>query len=65
MRKTPSKLALRKETLRALSNMNLTRVIGGQGDVAVDGTFRKECPAPAIDGTVGKECLALPLALGA
>jgi hypothetical protein len=65
MRKTPTKLALRRETIRALSIINLARVVGGQGDGAPLGTFRKECPAPAIDGTVGKECLALPLALGA
>jgi hypothetical protein len=48
MRKTPSKLALRKETLRALSHMNLVRVVGGQGpDAALLGdlTNEKVCPA--------------------
>lgn len=45
------KLALRKETLRALSNMTLVRVIGGQGDDAVvagDATFGRTCPAQAV-----------------
>jgi hypothetical protein len=48
MRKTPPKLALHKETLRALSNLDLTRVLGGQGEtvpVAGDATFDKACPA--------------------
>ena len=47
MRKTPPKLALRKETLRALSNLDLTRVVGGQGETAPlagDLTRDKECP---------------------
>ena len=48
MRKTPPKLALRKETLRALSNLDLTRVVGGEGEnapLAGDATFGKECPS--------------------
>lgn len=48
MRKTPTKLALRKETLRALSTINLTRVVGGQGDgtaLAGDLTHEKVCNA--------------------
>jgi hypothetical protein len=47
MRKTPPKLALRKETLRALSNLDLPRVGGGQGETAPlagDLTFDKDCP---------------------
>jgi hypothetical protein len=47
MRKTPPKLALHKETLRALSTINLARVVGGQGDgtpLAGDATFDKACP---------------------
>jgi hypothetical protein len=51
MRKNQPKLALRKETLRALSNMTLARVIGGQGDdvvVAEDATFGRTCPAQAV-----------------
>ena len=51
MRKNQPKLALRKETLRALSHMTLARVIGGQGDDAVvanDATFGRTCPAPAV-----------------
>lgn len=35
MRKTPPKLALRKEALRALSGMDLVRARGGQ-DAAAD-----------------------------
>jgi hypothetical protein len=48
MRKTPPKLALRKETLRTLSNLHLARVGGGQGDnapLAGDLTHEKECLA--------------------
>jgi hypothetical protein len=51
MRKNQPKLALRKETLRALSKLTLARVIGGQGDdavVAADATFGRTCPAPAV-----------------
>ena len=47
MRKTPPKLALHKETLRALSNLDLTRAVGGQGEnapIAGDLTHDKECP---------------------
>jgi hypothetical protein len=48
MRKTTPKLALRKETLRAFSNLDLTRVVGGQGETAPlagDATHDKECPS--------------------
>jgi len=48
MRKTPPKLALRKETLRTLSDLDLTRVVGGQGEpapLAGDLTHDKECPS--------------------
>ena len=50
MRKTPTKLALRSETLRALSTINLARVGGGQGDgapLAGDVTHDKVCNAAA------------------
>lgn len=48
MRKIPTKLALRSETLRALSTLNLARVVGGQGDgapLAGDLTHEKVCTA--------------------
>lgn len=48
MRKTPTKLALRKEAIRALSTINVTRVVGGQGDgapLAGDVTHENVCPA--------------------
>jgi hypothetical protein len=51
MRKTTPKLALRKETIRALSNLTLARVIGGNGDnapVVGDATFGRTCPAQAV-----------------
>ena len=48
MRKIPTKLALTRETLRALSTIHLVRVIGGQGDgapLAGDLTHENGCPA--------------------
>jgi hypothetical protein len=48
MRKTSTRLALRKEALRALSTINLTRVVGGQGDgapLAGDVTHENVCTA--------------------
>jgi hypothetical protein len=48
MRKTPTKLALRKEALRTLSTINLARVVGGQGDgapLAGGLTHENGCPA--------------------
>lgn len=48
MRKTPTKLTLRKETLRTLSTITLLRVVGGQGDgvpLAGDVTHENGCPA--------------------
>jgi hypothetical protein len=47
MRKTPPKLALRKETLRALSDLQLAHVAAGQ-----------ETDAPLIDVTRGNVCNA-------
>ena len=47
MRKSPPKLALRKETVRALSGTDLTRVIGGAPDLAAQ-SGAKECPAAAV-----------------
>jgi hypothetical protein len=45
MRKSPPKLVLRKETVRALSGMDLARVIGGDPDAAnlVAQTGAKQC----------------------
>jgi hypothetical protein len=57
MRKTPTKLALRSETLRALSTINLARVVGGQGDsapLAGDLTHEKVCTA-ALAGDLTHE----------
>ena len=50
MRKPIAKLVLCKETIRALINTDLARVMGGQEDVAVangGGSGDKACPAPA------------------
>jgi len=48
MKKSLAKLVLRKETLRALCNMNLARVLGG-GDakpgLMADNTHENVCPA--------------------
>lgn len=51
MKKPTRKLALRKETVRALSNMTLAHVVGGQdtdAGVAGDLTHDKECPVRAV-----------------
>jgi hypothetical protein len=48
MRKTPTRLALRRETLRALSSINLAHIVGGQGDdapLAGGITHEKVCSA--------------------
>jgi hypothetical protein len=50
MKKSRAKLPLRKETLRALSDMDLSRITGGQEDAAVvdvDATFGRTCLAAA------------------
>jgi hypothetical protein len=50
MKKSRAKLPLRKETLRALSDMDLSHIAGGQGDgavVDVDATFGRTCLAAA------------------
>ena len=47
MKKTPPKLMLRKETLRALSATDLVRVIGGDSANIVPQSGDKQCPAPA------------------
>jgi hypothetical protein len=47
MRKTPPKLALRKETVRALSDLQLAHVAAGQ-----------DTDAPGIDVTRGNVCAA-------
>lgn len=51
MTKTPHKLMLRKETLRALNTIDLRRVVGGAGSVNVQGaegvTRNNNCPLQA------------------
>ena len=49
MKKSPSKLVLRKETLRSLSDVDLARVIGGDSAAANLSTQSgdKQCPGPA------------------
>ena len=48
MTKSPHKLMLRKETLRALNTIDLTRVVGGAGSntapLAVEKTKDVNCP---------------------
>jgi hypothetical protein len=48
MTKSPHKLMLRKETLRALNTIDLTRVVGGAGSntapIAVEKTKDVNCP---------------------
>jgi hypothetical protein len=54
MKKSRAKLPLRKETLRTLSGMDLSRITGGQGDVVVvdvDATFGRTCLAAAAAPT--------------
>jgi len=49
MRKTRRKLPLLKETLRALSDLKLARVVGRQEDdvvLLVDVTHGNVCPSP-------------------
>jgi hypothetical protein len=51
MKKSRAKLALRKETLRTLSNMSLAHAVGGQANdagLAGDTTVGKVCPSVAI-----------------
>lgn len=49
MKKSPSKLVLRKETLRALSAMDLARIVGGNSeDAQYSETGDKQCPAPGV-----------------
>lgn len=49
MRKKPPKLALRKETLRALSDLQLAHVAAGQETdvLLIDVTHGNACPAAA------------------
>jgi hypothetical protein len=51
MKKTPRKLVLRSETLRALTNMDLARAAGGFDTNAVFDTGLKACSttAPVVD----------------
>jgi hypothetical protein len=47
MKKSPPKLVLRRETLRALAGVDLTRVVGGQDEDAAQ-TGDRQCNAPAV-----------------
>jgi hypothetical protein len=54
MKRSPSKLTLRCETLRALASLDLTRVIGG--DTALPGeTGAAMCSEQAFTGAVCTE----------
>lgn len=49
MRKTPPKLALRKETLQALSDLHLARIVAGQEtDARIDVTRGNVCPTNVV-----------------
>jgi hypothetical protein len=52
MKKSRAKLPLCKETLRALSEINLARVAGGQEDATPFGVITRgdECVAAALKG---------------
>jgi hypothetical protein len=68
MRKTPTKLALRKEVLRALSTLSLARVVGGQGDgapLAGDLTHENVCPAALAGGLTHENGCPAAMALKA
>lgn len=58
MTKSPHKLMLRKETLRALNTMDLRLVVGGAGSVDVDAaegvTRANNCPLQSDVITPGK-----------
>lgn len=51
MRKTPRKLVLRRETVRALATMDLARAVGGSADVRpladTTDTHAAACPTKA------------------
>ncbi|HEX8115288.1 MAG TPA: hypothetical protein VF516_46495 [Kofleriaceae bacterium] len=49
MKKSTLKLAIRRETLRALAQLDLVRVAGGNPDAQQAGTVNPEdgCPFPA------------------
>jgi hypothetical protein len=55
MKKSAPKLVLRKETLRALSGMELARIIGGDPDAPdlVAQTGDKQCGSRAAAATLG------------
>jgi hypothetical protein len=58
MTKSPHKLMLRKETLRALNTIDLTRVVGGAGSdaaaVAAERTKDVNCPLVPDAVTTGQ-----------
>jgi len=56
MKKTPQKLVLRRETLRTLANMDLSRVVGGLDSGAE--------PCPALLDTGLKACSTTVPAVG-
>jgi hypothetical protein len=56
MKKSPPKLVLRKETLRALSGMDLARIIGGGDPGASDlvaQTGAKQCSSGGVAAIPG------------
>lgn len=58
MTKSPHKLMLRKETVRALNTIDLARVVGGGGtettQVAAGPTQRVDCPLQSAIDVLGK-----------
>ena len=58
MTKSPHKLMLRKETLRALNSIDLTRVVGGAGSatapIAAEKTQDVHCPLAPDAKTTGQ-----------
>ena len=55
MKKSLSKLVLRKETVKALANVALARVIGGADEPAAQ-SGAKQCNAPALAQSGNKQC---------
>ena len=57
MKKTPRKLVLRRETVRALAAMDLARAVGGSADVRpladTTDTHAAACPTKAAAATAG------------
>ena len=67
MRKTPTKLTLRKEAVRTLSTIPLVRVVGGQADgapLAGGLTHEKVCNAAAAGDVTHEKVCNLPRKTG-